>query len=364
MLNLNLDEKACVLLQRIDKLSVKKRMDVLSLFDNFGDIFTSYKEMKSEIIRLSSTEFYDALDNAIVSGAVEDELKKCERAGIVPVTYASDNYPDNLANISSPPLVLFCKGRVELLNSELAIGVVGSRKVSRYGLDVAKKFGEDLAQNGVTVVSGMARGIDSASHNGALSAHGNTIAVVATGLDIVYPPENLSLFRELTEKGLVVTEYVLGTPAQPFRFPERNRIINGLSDGLLVVEAGEKSGALITLDHAIEEGRECFIVPANIDSRTAKGSNAMLRSMPHAITFEVDDILNRFGIKAKEKEEVSAIQLDFNESKIVEFLETGERHFDEILEQVDLSSSQLSSLLTRLEISGVIKNVGGNFYSL
>lgn len=364
MLNLNLDEKACILLQCLDKLSVKKRKDVLYLFNNFGDIFTDYKDIKGEIVSLTSIDFYDALENAIESKVVDKELEKCESAGIIPVTYVSDNYPDNLANISNPPLVLFCKGRVELLNSELAIGVVGSRKVSRYGLDVAKKFGEDLAQNGVTVVSGMARGIDSMSHKGALSVHGNTIAVVATGLDIVYPPENLSLFRELTEKGLVVSEYVLGTPAQTFRFPERNRIINGLSDGLLVVEAGEKSGALITLDCAVEEGRECFIVPANIDSRTAKGSNAMLRSMPHAITFEVDDILNRFGKKAKEKEEVSAIQLDFNESKIVEFLETGERHFDEILEKVDLSASELSSLLTRMEISGIIKDVGGNYYSL
>ena len=364
MVNLSLDEKACVLLQCIDKLSVKKRMDVLSLFDNYGDIFRYYQEMKDDIVRLASADFYQALEEAIAQNVVEKELAKCEKLGIIPVTYVSEDYPSNLVNISNPPLVLFCKGRVELLNAELAIGVVGSRKVSRYGISVAEKFGKDLGLNGITVVSGMARGIDSASHKGALNVGGNTVAVVATGLDIVYPPENLSLFRELTEKGLVVSEYPLGTSPMPFRFPERNRIINGLSDGLLVVEAGEKSGALITLEYAIEEGRECFIVPANIDSPTARGSNAMLRTMPHAITFDVDDVLSRFGKRAKPQEKVSAIQLDFNESKIVEFLETGERHFDEILEQVDLSSSELSSLLTRMEISGIIKNVGSNFYSL
>ncbi len=364
MVNLTKDEKACVLMQVVDKLSIKKRREILSLFDNYGDIFECYDDYQEQLEKIGSHDFYTHLKDAIESGAVEKQLERCERENVVPVTYVSENYPDKLANIACPPLVLFCKGRVELLDSDLAIGVVGSRKVSRYGMDVAEKFGKDLATNGITVVSGMARGIDSASQKGSLSVGGDTIAVVATGLDIVYPPENRALFDELTESGLVVTEYVLGTPPMTFRFPERNRIINGLSDGLLVVEAGEKSGALITLECAIEEGRECFIVPANIDSRTAKGSNAMLRTMPHAITFDVEDILSRFGRRAKKVQEASAIQLDFTEMKIVELLETGEKHFDEILSQVEISANDLSSLLTRMEISGIIKNTGGNFYSL
>ena len=364
MVKLNLDEKACVLLQVVDKLSINKRREILSLFDNYGDIFSKYLECRALLEKVGSQDFYERLDAVIKSGEVEALLDKCEKLGVVPVTYLSEDYPENLANIACPPLVLFCKGRVELLNSDLSIGVVGSRKVSRYGLDVAEKFGRDLARNGVTVVSGLARGIDSASHRGAIEEKGNTIAVVATGLDIVYPPENLSLFNEICESGLVVSEYVLGTPPMPFRFPERNRIINGLSDGLLVVEAGQKSGALITLDCAIEEGRECFIVPANIDSRTAKGSNERLRAMPHAITFDVDDILSRFGKRAKKKEEVSAIQLDFVEAKIVEALECGERHFDELISITELDPSDLSSLLTRMEISGIIKNLGSNFYGV
>lgn len=364
MVKLNLDEKACVLLQCLDKLSVKKRMDVLSIFDSFGDIFSKYEDYKDIIVKTSSPDFYDALYNAIISGRVEQELDKCDKFGIIPITYASEKYPTRLYNISTPPLVLFCKGRLDLLDKDLSIGIVGSRKVSRYGVDTASKFGKELAENDVVVVSGMARGIDTSAHKGALSVGGDTIAVVATGLDLVYPPENLSLYNDLCERGLVVSEYVTGTPAQPFRFPERNRIITGLSDGLLVVEAGKKSGALITLDCAIEEGRECFIVPANIDSRTSSGSNERLRAMPHAITFDAQDILSRFNRVKKEDSCVSPIQLDFEETRIVELLETGEKHFEEILDAVDLDSASLSALLTRMEISGIIKDLGSNFYGL
>ncbi|MBQ2714598.1 MAG: DNA-processing protein DprA [Clostridia bacterium] len=364
MVDLTKSEKACILLQCIDKLSVKKRLSVLSLFDDFGDIFDLYAEYRDIIVQKTSESFYDALKEGIEKDVVGRELIECDKLGITPVTYVSENYPDRLFNISAPPLVLFCRGRLELLSCDLSIGVVGSRKVSRYGVDTAEKFGRELADNGVVVVSGLARGIDTASHKGALSVEGDTIAVVATGLDTVYPPENLSVFNEICEKGLVVTEYVTKTQAQPFRFPERNRIITGLSDGLLVVEAGKKSGALITLDCAIEEGRECFIVPANINSATSAGSNERLRAMPHAITFDVSDILNRFNRTKKEVLDVSAIQLDFEEAKIVELLEAGEKHFDEILDMVDLDSPSLSALLTRMEISGIIKDLGSNYYGL
>jgi DNA processing protein len=162
----------------------------------------------------------------------------------------------------------------------------------------------------------------------------------------------------------VISEYLPSSPPLAYRFPERNRIISGISNGLLVVEAGDRSGALITLDDAIEQGKEIFIIPSNINSRTAKGSNERLRAMPSALTIEVADVLDRFGKRAKEKKEADCIQLDFTEEKIIALLETDERHFDELLDETGLSPSELSSLLSRMEVLGLVKDLGGNYYGL
>lgn len=358
------DEKACLLTSVIDSLGVRKRRALLSLFEKPSDIFEKYEFYQEEIVALCGKEYYAKLDLAIISDNVDKLIYECEQKSIDIVTLYSENYPELLANISNPPLTLFCKGKLELLSSKLAIGVVGSRKCSRYGLDVAKKFGEDLGENGVTVVSGLARGIDGMAHKGALAVGGKTIAVLASGVDVIYPPEHKELYREIVENGLVISEYLPQSSPISYRFPERNRIISGLSDGLLVVEAGEKSGALITLDEAIDQGREIFIVPSNVNSHTAKGSNEKLRSMPTALTIDSTDVLSRFGIKKQDKVAVDSIQLDFMEEKIISLLETGERHFDELLELTELPSSELGSLLSRMEVCGLIKDLGGNYYGL
>ncbi len=357
-------ERACLLITAIDALGTKKRHSLLRLFESAGDIFEKYKEKQDEIIGLCGREYYDKLDDCIKRRVDEALLSICEKKDIVPVTLFSDNYPVLLSNIFDPPLVLFCKGDISLLEKELAIGVVGSRRCSRYGLEVAEKFGEELSDSGVTVVSGLARGIDGSAHRGALKAGARTIAVLGCGVDVVYPPEHKSLYEEIVEKGLVISEYLPSSPPLAYRFPERNRIISGISNGLLVVEAGDRSGALITLDDAIEQGKEIFIIPSNINSRTAKGSNERLRAMPSALTIEVADVLDRFGKRAKEKKEADCIQLDFTEEKIIALLETDERHFDELLDETGLSPSELSSLLSRMEVLGLVKDLGGNYYGL
>lgn len=358
------NEKACLLVSAIDSLGIKKRATLLSLFQSAGDIFTSYKEMQEQIVSLCGAEYFEKLVNAIKVRADLKLIEICEQKGIIPVTYYSENYPDLLYNIEPSPLVLFCKGDISLLSSELAIGVVGSRKCSRYGLDMAETFGADLAENGVVVVSGLARGIDGSAHEGALKVNGKTIAVLASGVDVIYPPEHRALYEKIVETGLVVSEYLPTSAPIAYRFPERNRIISGLSDGLLVVEAGEKSGALITLDEAIEQGKEIFILPSNVTSRTAKGSNEKLRSMPDALTLDADDVLRRFGKSKTVQKQVDSIQLDFMQEKIVELLETGERHFDELLELTELSAGELGGLLARMEVCGIIKDLGGNYYGI
>lgn len=360
----SLKDRACLLLTAIDSLGIRKRHTLLSLFDSPEDIFNEYIKRESDIIALCGDEYYERLINAIKVKADIKLIEICDEKGIDIVTFFSEDYPAMLSNIACPPLVLFCKGDISLLNSDLAIGIVGSRKCSRYGLDVAETFGRDLSENGVTVVSGMARGIDGAAHEGALSAGGNTIAVLASGVDVIYPPEHRAMYDKIVDRGLVISEYLPGAAPLAYRFPERNRIISGIAEGLLVVEAGEKSGALITLDEAIEQGREIFIIPSNITSRTAKGSNEKLRAMPAALALDVEDILTRFGIRQKEKKQADSIQLDFMQERIVTLLEVGERHFDELLELTELSAGELSGLLARMEVCGIIKDLGGNYYGL
>lgn len=188
-----------------------------------------------------------------------------------------DKYPENLKNIYDPPITLFYKGNIDLLITK-CISVVGSRNATKYGLDTSYQIGKDCAISNFTVVSGMARGIDTMAHKGALNKSGNTIAVVGCGLDRVYPVENDYLFKEIASKGLIVSEYVVGTKIQPGNFPARNRIISGISDDLIVVEATEKSGALITVDYALEQGKNVYVVPGNINSYKSKGTNELIKN--------------------------------------------------------------------------------------
>lgn len=364
MFDLTKSDKACILLQTTEMLGVKKRFELLSLFDDIADVFDTYKERRLDIVNFCGEKFYDKLVECIENGAVEKLLDDCSRYGIVPICYTSSLYPERLISTTIPPLVLFCRGRIELLNSSTTLGVVGTRRASRYGADTTRKFCKELVDAGICIVSGMAKGIDGCAHEATLNACGDTIAVLATGVDRVYPAENRAIYERLIKDGLVVSEYLPGSEAKPYKFPERNRIVVALSDGVLVVEAGDKSGALITLDIAIEEGKECFIVPQNVDTRTGKGSNERLRAMPDALTLDSSDILARFGIKQKGDTITDSVQLDFFEMKIVELLELGERHFDELLDILGVKSSELSGILTRLEIMGVIKDLGGNFYGV
>lgn len=196
---------------------------------------------------------------------------------VIKVDINSKFYPERLRNISSPPKQLYCLGNLELLNYEKNIAIIGSRNFSYYGERAAKDFAFNLAKNDVCIVSGLAKGIDSFSHIGALNAKGKTIAVLGSGLDNIYPKENEKLFQDIIKNnGLVITEYPLGTLALKQNFPARNRIISGLSDAILVIEARKNSGTNITVDFALEQGKDVFVVPGNIYSKTSDGTNYLI----------------------------------------------------------------------------------------
>ena len=224
---------------------------------------------------------------------LDKELELVRKHKIEVVTIADSDYPESLRQIPDPPLVLYFKGKSDWTGFNFAI--VGSRKASLYGLSVAEKFAQQLAALGVVIVSGMARGIDTASHKGALKAKGATLAVLGSGLLNIYPPENESLAEKIAESGAVISEFPLNTPPLRENFPRRNRIVSGLARGVLVVEAAERSGALITADLALDQGKDVFAVPGKVDSPTSLGANHLIKQGAKLVN-SIEDILEEYGL--------------------------------------------------------------------
>lgn len=235
----------------------------------------------------SDSEAYAAVEGMTPAAlrALEDKdlapcqqiWEECQRLGIQVITIQDPAYPKKLAHIPDPPVVLYCKGRLPQLQDIPAIGVVGTRKASIYGLNAAKRMGYQIARCGGAVVSGMAYGIDAMAMSGALSGDGTVVAVLGCGVDQVYPKSNRGLYDQMVDYGCLISEFAPGTPPYSWNFPRRNRVLSGLCDGILVVEAPAKSGALNTANHAAEQGRDVFVVPGNIDVDSCAGSNALLR---------------------------------------------------------------------------------------
>lgn len=241
--------------------------------------------------------------------------------------------------------------------------MIGSRYCSKSALRHAGAFSRELTLGGFNIVSGLARGVDGEAQRACISAGGRTIAVLGSGIDVVYPAESKELYDDICSRGLVLSEYAPGTPPNHYNFPERNRIISGLSKAVLVIEARENSGALITANLAIEQGKDLFVIPSDIDSVSGKGGNAFLKEYPTALVTEPEDIFLALGknIPVTEKNEMA---LDVMEERIVLSLENGPRHFDELLEITKLNSNNLNSLLAKMEISGIIIRLAGNEFSL
>ncbi|MBI4354765.1 MAG: DNA-protecting protein DprA [Candidatus Omnitrophica bacterium] len=227
--------------------------------------------------------------------AVAEETRRAEAAGCAMVTRLDEEFPETLRNIPDPPPVLYVKGNW-VPEDAVAVAIVGSRRASLYGQQTAQRLGYELASRGVTVVSGFARGIDAAAHRGALQAHGRTLAVWGSGLDELYPPEHGELADQIVQHGALISEYPMGSLPIAYHFPQRNRLISGLSLGVVVVEAAHRSGALITVDCALEQGREVFAVPGNIDALTSQGTHHLLKQGARLVT-SVDDILEELRLE-------------------------------------------------------------------
>ena len=295
---------------------------------------------------------------------INEQLSLSQKVCADVVAWSDQDYPTLLKQISSPPVILFSRGDVSAA-SRPAVAIVGSRRGSRSGLFVAEKLGRGLASAGFVVVSGMARGIDSAAHRGALSAGGATVAVLGSGVDVCYPRENKRLMAEIEERGAVLSEFPLGTPPLKQNFPLRNRVISGLSSGVVVVEASEESGALVTALHALEQNREVFAVPGDITLSSTAGSNRLLKEGAKLVTCAQDVIEELAPSIGAQLEPVRVAPtplqpLSEDEEEVLECLSHVPVHVDELCQQLGREAPALLPVLLSLELRGLVRQEPGN----
>ncbi len=287
-----------------------------------------------------------------------------EKQGIRVISIEEKEYPAMLRNIDNPPYLLYARGDISLLQAD-SIAIVGTRTASPYGRKVAYEFGIELAKEGIVTVSGMARGIDTQAHKGALQADGGTIAVLGSGLNVVYPRENHSLYQEICHKGLVISEFTPYTQPKPGNFPSRNRIISGLSYGVLVVEAQERSGALITADFALEQGRDVFAIPGPITSKNSAGANNLIKQGAKLVSSIAEILEEYYDITETNSSDLVQKELpllDESEQILLKLLDFEPIHFDEMINNTAFTVGDLSILLLNLEFKGIVKSMPGNYY--
>lgn len=299
---------------------------------------------------------------------IEKHREAIEAGRLGLITLSDDRYPFVLKEIQDPPPALFYSGNW-IDKKSVTISIVGSRRASRRGLSTARRFARELAGRGIVIVSGMARGIDSAAHEGALAASGKTAAVLGCGTDIAYPPENISLSVDIMRDGCLISEFPLGSPPLRYHFPRRNRILSGISRGVVVVEAGIKSGAINTAWWAGQQGREVFAIPGPIEFQGSRGVHQLIREgaqlveSPEEIIRHIDPFQPQIAEKAKPTT-AEEIGLEGKEAKVWELLELQPRHIDELSREGDIPAREVLAILLELEIRGICKSFGSGMYAV
>lgn len=349
------------------------------MLNEFGDVITLWHEAPLYPERLN---FLGAMMRGRVLNSMNDAfLQQClynlKEAKVHALPVISNRYPPMLKTLFHPPPLLYARGNERFLHNEKAIAVVGTRNCTPYGREVAEKLSQALSAHGVTVVSGLARGIDSMAHVGALKDRGSTVGVLGCGIDRVYPEENATLYSEVYEKGCIISEYPMGVEPNARYFPARNRIISGMSVATAVVESGAKSGAHITVEFALEQGRDVFAVPGGIFSRSSVGTNRLIQDGAQILLNEFD-ILEAYGWDRRNKNTIKADimerQMQMQEAKqipenaeegcILRCLQNRVCSFDELAQNSMLDTPTLNSTLTILELRGIIKQLPGQMYTL
>ena len=345
------------LIPRLGPVSFRK------LLSTFGSPENALGASHSELTRITGP----ALATAITAGPDPEFLAHTRdwvaEEGNRLLTLADNDYPRRLLEISDPPPLLYLKGNPTLLQQE-AVAIVGSRNATAQGVSNAEAFARDLSDGGFTIVSGLALGIDAAAHRGGLKGRGSSLAVVATGLDTVYPARNKGLAHELAQHGLLVSEFVLGTRPQAGNFPRRNRLISGLSRGVLVVEAAIRSGSLITARCALEQGREVFAIPGSVHSPLSKGCHALIKQGAKLVETSAD-ILEEFGQTTARVPGKATAETENSETRLMQTIGFDPFDIDTLCARTGLTAEKASAMLLELELEGVVCRLsGGKFQRL
>ena len=352
-----LERKYWIAFARVSRVG---RARVQQLEQHFGSLAEAWRATPGE---LKAAGMDSGALNAITAARdkvdPDAEVELLARHGVRALTWHDDEYPKRLREIFDRPPVLFVRGAV-IAADEWGVAVVGTRRVTVYGRQVAEEMARGLASNRVTVVSGLARGVDAAAHRAALEAGGRTIAVQACGLDLVYPPEHKKLAEEIAERGAVVSDYPLGTQPRSEFFPRRNRILSGMSLGVLVVEGDVKSGALITARQALEQNREVFAVPGSIYSPNSRGTNKLIQDGEAKLTLDVQDVLAELNLSmvSHQIEMTELLPVDETESVLLKHLTAQPAHIDEVRRECGLPIATVTGALAMLELKGLVRQVG------
>jgi DNA processing protein len=362
------DLESLIILNRVEEFGASSLKRLLRFFKSPKEILKDTNRLRE--IREINCALADKIIKAKKQADLSQELKLIEQGQIKLITIFDKAYPFNLRHISSPPILLYLKGELQPEDA-ISIAIVGSRNPTFYGRMMAERLASELAGRGITVVSGFARGIDSAGHRGALKAGGRTLAILGNGIDIIYPPENRNLAREIQASGALISEFPLTSPPLKRNFPRRNRLISGLSLGVIVVEAAEKSGSLITADFALDQGREVFAVPGKINSYTSKGTHNLIKQGAKLIDSSegvieelmpvLKNYLNYTGPKGIKSKDVKP-RLDDLQKKLYSLLSSEPRHIDQIIKQTGLLAGQVSGALLKMEMKKLIKELPGKYF--
>ncbi len=357
-------------------LGAVKAMALLQMFKEPRTIYFMTEQELKEIKFLTAKNIKEILD-AQKRERVAEIYCIMVKHNIKLLNIFDERYPNNLKQIYDPPIVLYYMGSFQI--NDFTIAIVGSRRTTNYGAYSAKTLSYQLALRGIQIVSGLARGIDSIAHEGCLDAGGKTIAVLGCGLDSIYPPENKGLFENIIKsEGLIISEYPPGMPPLQHNFPARNRIISGISSGVLVVEAARRSGSLITVTYALEQGREVFAVPGNIDSAYSDGTNQLIKDGAKMV-INVNDIIEEFQYgkiidnnviknnpaKACGNRNFSIFKgLSTEEIRLVKIISNGIHNIDEIIERSNISAKEVNNILFMLEMKGIITQQPGKMFEM
>lgn len=359
------------LLLNIDGIGPGKILNLLTKFKSLDTLInSSFSSLKktdgiSDNLALRIIKQIDEYQQ--FSKEIEEELELLDKLSIKWMTFWSEKYPERLKNIYSPPIIIYYKG--DLNNSDvLSISIVGTRAPTSYGKMTAERFSKELAENGLTVVSGLARGIDSIAHRSTLNQNGRTIAVVGSGLDVIYPPENRKLFNDIADNGAVISEFKLGTKPDAQNFPKRNRIISGISLGTLVIETNIMGGALQTAGFALNQNREVFAIPGNLGIQQSAGTNLLIQKGEAKLVTNCEDILVELNLKIIPEvgKNIPSPKIDLNlfEQKVFDVLSNEPKHIDRIATETNIISSECLVHLLSLEFRDLAKQLPGKTFVL